>query len=231
MGDDRYLALKALFEEQFAKLKEENPTYGKEGAGITLMLGTHYAHPEPPRILMLGVNPGWGGSSHTEFAPENYLLGDPANTEFAYWRNARRCFGASPDLEEAFETATFGFGVPFRTRTWSGLPKKERERLKRLSKPVLQRIVADCDPEYVICAGKTSRWLFEDLTETPLAYVEGSERGDPSHKTARWAELMPKNDTSSGPTILEVPHFSRFNAHAALHACGLWLAERMKITG
>ena len=158
--------LKAATKAAFDAAAADCPELCLHQNGLALFLGNHYADTQA-RILMLGLNPGLlreesGGAffasySHNyDLADSNILLGDPSDENgrrVRYWRNARRCFGATANLRATMALATFAFCCPFRTASWSDLTARQRSLLEAHSRPVLRLILNDCQPRLVIVAG------------------------------------------------------------------------------
>jgi hypothetical protein len=181
---------------------------------------------------MLGLNPGLDEALPADYTlqKDTCLLGDPHDREakrIAYWRNARRCFGARIDLERALARATFSFCCPFRTPNWSSLNKNIREALQERSRPILRQILQDCTPAYVVCAGSTAAALFRDLGGVAVA-SEIRSTGSAGRK--RWTARDAHAPWGTS-VIMTIPHFSRFNSTAGLTACGHWLGDQMNIGG
>lgn len=218
-------ALQELTLRQFQALALELPEL--EHRGLTLFLGKHYAV-ESPRVMMLGINPGGEGDHpvHLDLCPSNWLVGDPADGEakaYRYWRNARRCFSATTELQDTMNGATFGFCSPFRTPVWSGLPAVMRRAIREHSGPILRQMLTDCRPTSVIVAGRVSVDLLAQIGGIPL-----SPQLNPAGQAGRhsWSIFR-----GAGPwgqfDVLQVPHFSRFNSRAGLQECGEWLAGQL----
>lgn len=144
-------ALQEITRGQFATLQAEFPGTFNEGG--CLLLGKRYAHPAS-RVLMLGINPGASPSKHLDVGLQAYdWLLDGPNLGHHYHTNARKFFHASPALFDAVRLATFAFCCPFRTANWSGLRAPVKIALIAAGRPVLTRIVDDCQPSLIIVAG------------------------------------------------------------------------------
>lgn len=194
-------------------------------AGGTLLLGKHYAN-EKRGILMLGLNPGANKGSQNFYVgtyPSNLLLPGGSNERFSYWRNARSLFGATP-LRDAMENATFSFCCPFRTSTWSNLPRQKRDALIRHSRPILTQVLQDCAPRLVIVAGVAGLDALRTIA-APKLTIGGviSDGGDPS-ATYQWRVYSATFDDSE-VVVAQIPHLSRANSHARLESCGKWLGD------
>jgi hypothetical protein len=152
------------------------------------------------------------------------MLGDPHAPDaqkIVYWRNARRCFGATNDLQNAMEYSTFSFCSPFRTPRWWETPSLQRNMIAECSKPILHQIIEDCHPEVVILSGKQSVAIFSHISGLPL-HGRSSPAGGAGARTwaaftghGHWGEFL----------ALQVPHFSVFNSLDGLKSCGEWLTS------
>ncbi len=220
----RLADLQKITRAQFQRLTKEFPKLRRRG--LTLFLGRHYAD-KNCRIMMLGINPGVSQSLPADYKlqPQNYLLGPPDEADiYINWRNARRCFGATPALRHAMEHATFSFCSPFRTPRWSQTPRPQREAIEDVSRPILQRMLADCQPTAVILAGRTAIPLFERIAQVTL--TGESTRG--GHGARTWTKFAAR--TAWGHfALLQVPHFSVFNSLEGLQECGEWLASMLRL--
>ncbi len=218
-------ALKDLTSRQFAELCHVLPDLKKRG--LTLFLGSEYAACDC-RILMLGINPGSSDDLPEDYGlrSSNCLIGDPGDPDarkFVYWRNARRCFGATAELKHKMARATYTFCIPFRTPNWSGLRKLERLELKKAARPILQQILADCRPEFILCAGATARTILMDLSDLSSVDHETLEGRQGRNTWTADAVAVPWGSSE----VLKVPHFSRFHSKEGLRACGVWLTAKL----
>jgi hypothetical protein len=227
--DPRIDRLKAATEAALEAASSACPELCLRENGLTLFLGKHYA--DTIRILMLGLNPGLlreetGGSllasyAHDyELAASNLLVGDAADSDgrrVRYWRNAKRCFGATAALRASMQRATFSFCCPFRTAKWSELTSRQQSVLETHSKPVLQLILNDCQPAAVIVAGTTARDMLlraGPIADAHVVFAPGQQRWTEFNARAAWGEL----------SVIQLPHFSYFNALDELQACGEWVS-------
>lgn len=206
------------------RLREEHPEQFEKGG--TLLLGKHYAH-EKRGILMLGLNPG-ASKGPQEFYVDRYtsnlLLPGGPNERFSYWRNARTLFAATTPLLTAMETATFSFCCPFRTSTWSNLPRQKRDALIQHSRPILTQVLQDCVPRLVIVAGVAGLDALRTIAAPRLTIGSMvSDGGDPS-ATYQWRAYRATFDESE-VVVAQIPHLSRANSRAKLQSCGSWLSD------
>jgi len=222
-SDQKLKSLQSMVAEAFEHLSKKYPDLRRRKA--TLLLGRHYAHPRS-RVLMLGLNPGLDEELplDLECQKENSLLGDPGDTEIAYWRNARRLFATTPRLSAVLEYATFSFCCPFRTPSWSSLSSAQRRDLIEESMPTLARILEDCRPEFVIAAGRTAQRILTDRLRPPPQVKSRSRRAKgPIYSWERldlqWRHL--------DFAVLQIPHLSRANSAKKLRECGLWLDRNL----
>lgn len=163
--EQKLIDLQRFVNSQFTSLTSELPDLKRRG--LTLFLGKYYGHPNSS-ILMLGLNPGMDESLPEDYSlqKENLLLGDPQDyhaKRIVYWRNARRCFAATDNLQLSMSYATYTFISPFRTPNWSNLSKATRDGLVQYSKPIMQKIVLDIKPSIVITSGKITSVLFNQF--------------------------------------------------------------------
>lgn len=203
-----------------AELRRDVPD--KEDLYYCLFLGQHYAAPEPG-IRMLGLNPGLSDhhKPNTELQSTNWLL-EKGPTRHSYWRNARKFFETTPALRSQMEWATYSFCCPFRTRSWK-LPVAHRRALMAASRPILQQMLNDCAPRFVILAGVETEQVFQQTAGVDLSrqgvrpgpFREGTYRSSATDATWRGRPLV----------ICQVPHFSRANNRTKLEKCGQWLSE------
>ena len=224
----RLAILQESTHREFLGLVEKYPEL--ERRGLTLFLGKHYAC-ESPRIMMLGINPGLAEDCPVDLAlqPENCLLGNATEgraRKFRYWRNARRCFGSTDDLQKLMQFATFSFCSPFRTPRWVQTPPEMRSAIVLHSKPILRQMLSDCQPTSVILGGKLSVGLFARVGGVELT-VQASDAGGTGVRTwaafsatGRWGDYR----------VLQVPHFSVFNSKKGLRECGVWLASQLTVS-
>jgi hypothetical protein len=212
-----------MTKEQFAHLTKNFPDL--QPRGLTLFLGRHYAHTHPS-IMMLGINPGLDDDLPVDCDLQccNCLLGCPKAPEarrIRHWRNARRCFGATPSLLAVMEWATFSFCSPFRTPRWSRIPTPQREAIEVLSRPILKRMLEDCRPSAVILAGRLAVPFCARIGNVSLVGRTTPEGGRGARTWtkflghAAWGEF----------DVLQVPHFSVFNSLVGLQECGEWLTS------
>jgi hypothetical protein len=195
------------------------PTH--ERLGYTVFLGRQYAQPEPG-VLMLGLNPGISSSTalDAELQSENWLL-EGAPSKLRYWTHARYFFRSNTSLLSAMQAATFSFCCPYRTRGWD-LPVAHRRTLMASARPVLQRILDDCSPRFVILAGIETEQVFQQTLGAEVVretvrdgpYTRGKYRSRATRATWRGRPL----------TICQVPHFSRANEKLILEKCAAWLS-------
>ncbi len=197
--------------------------------GLTLFLGPSYAD-ATARVLMLGLNPGLlrdepGGliqstyAHNYDLAPSTLLVGDPTDSEalrVRYWRNARRCFGATRILESVMRRATFSFCCPFRTPNWSTLNARQQHLLEECSRPVLRMMVSDCQPALVLVAGADASKM---LLRCGAFFENRTSIESCRHKWRLFETRAEWGDVS----VAELHHFSYFNGLAELRECGEWL--------
>jgi hypothetical protein len=223
--EQNLIELRKFVSTQFTSLTSELPDLKRRG--LTLFLGKYYGHPNSS-ILMLGLNPGMDENLPEDYSlkKENLLLGDPQENHaksIVYWRNARRCFATTDNLQMLMSYATYTFISPFRTPNWSNLSQTTREGIEKYSKPILQRIVLDIKPSIVITSGKITSILFENFLELPFS-EDLDSRG--RHKRASWVE---KRSNKTELRLLQIPHFSRFNSIEGLGKCGKWIDSRISL--
>ena len=216
--------VRRIADAEFAQLCKEHRDQFE--AGGTLLLGKHYAN-EKRGILMLGLNPGANKGPQKLYVgtySSNLLLPGGPNERFSYWRNARTLFAATAPLLSAMESATFSFCCPFRTSTWSNLPRQKRDALIRYSRPILTQVLQDCAPRLVIVAGVAGLDALRTIA-APRLTISGviSDGGDRS-ATYQWRAYSATFDDSE-VVVAQVPHLSRANSHARLESCGKWLAD------
>jgi hypothetical protein len=217
--EDRLKVLRELTATQYAHLISHFPAL--EARGLTLFLGSRYAEPDL-RIMMLGINPGLDGELPADYKlqPVNCLLDDtPDGQDIVFWRNAKRCFNATPLLRQIMEYATYSFCAPFRTVRWCSTPLAQRRVISDLSRPILQQMLSDCRPTAIIVAGRTSVNLLSqigNLRVTPYL----NPAGQCGSKT--WGHFIGHGHWGEFD-VLQVPHFSYFNSRSGLEDCGRWL--------
>jgi hypothetical protein len=214
-------AIKQLVVDGYHRLCDEYPD--QRPLGCIPFLGKHYAASEPG-ILMLGINPG--GRGHREVDLElhdwNWLLEGPPELKIRYWNNARRLFSTTVDLRSAMETATFSFCCPYRTARWNGLERGRRQSLIRNSKPVMARMLADCQPRLIIVAGIAGLQGLGDIASPVLELGAVIDHGGDGKGTYTWKALRAHHEGRQ-LTVAQIPHLSRANSHARLAECGTWL--------
>lgn len=229
--DPRLSKLKSVTSAALGAAASQCPELDLHKNGLTLFLGRHYAK-NPGGILMLGLNPGLlretAGGAFLAAYPHSYdlldsnaLVGDPTDPEaqrVRYWRNARRCFGATPRLAYAMELATFSFCCPFRTPRWSALSSRQKRVLETQSRPILELVLTDCESSLVIVAGVESREIVFRSTVITQA-------GPPvSPSDAKWKAFEARAPWGA-TQVLQLPHFSYFNGLGDLQACGEWVSQ------
>jgi hypothetical protein len=223
MNDPRLEELRALTREGFERLCVEFPDQLAQAG--TLFLGKHYAR-KPRGILMLGMNPGASTWHELDLKrqPYNFLLEGPADIRVRYWNNARKLFGASDELRNEMEEATFSFSCPFRTLRWNGIPRPLTQSLIRNSKPVLAKVLADCDPRLVILAGSAGIDLFGYVSSPRLTWGAEIAAGGDTKGTYRWRALQATFDGRAF-VVAQIPHLSRAGSRKRLEECAQWLGE------
>jgi len=229
--DKRIEQLKIETENALNEASRNFPELRLSEHGLALFLGKNYAHPLG-RILMLGLNPGLlkdkpGGTLLTDYAhsydllTSNVLIGSPSDFEakrVRYWRNARRCFGATPSLQAAMELATYSFCCPFRTPKWSTLTAMQKHSLETYSRPVLSKILNDCQPLVIIVAGEDARKIV-----FRSGILTCSEMSTDQHGT-KWS-MFGARASWGAVTVAQLRHFSYFNSIEELQRCGEWLSQ------
>jgi hypothetical protein len=214
--------LQQLVVEGYEKLCDEFPD--QRSTGCIPFLGKHYADPGSG-ILMLGINPG-GKKGYREIDLElprwNWLLDGPAEPKVRYWTNARRLFSATPALRDAMERATFSFCCPYRTTRWNGLERGRRESLIGNSKPVMIRMLADCQPRLIIVAGAAGLQALADVGSPVIVIGDVIQHGGDAKGAYKWKSLKAHHEGRE-LLVAQIPHLSRANSHARLKECGQWL--------
>lgn len=218
--------LELMVTEGFKEICKLYPHIRKMGG--TLFLGKYYARPDG-KILMLGINPGIIPGRlilNTKLQSDNLLLQNPLlETEIKYWKNARILFNTTESLKSKLDKATFSFCCPYRTEEWKG---PEIPILLRYSSPILNQMIIDCEPEYIILSGVKSLELIQSsyLLKPSLKVISGSQAFyyDSIYQwqrvDTRWNNLE--------ISLLQIPHFSRAHGVQRLKQCGLWLEQQIK---
>lgn len=219
--------LQALTREGYQTLQRRFP--GQFTLGGCLLLGKHYAHPAS-RMVMLGINPGVADSIHLDLGLQahNYLLEGPDNVRIQDSTNSRKLFNASPSLIAAARLATFSLCCPYRTASWSNLAPDLRTALLDASRPVLRRIIRDCQPSIVVVAGVDGFNALQETLGRTLEVGRTLSRGG-TGGAYQWAAYAANCDGRPA-TVAQVPHFSRANSRPRLEECGRWLGEFVQST-
>lgn len=220
-GDEMPPELNALAQRQYEQLRAACPEHPDLGG--LLFLGKCYAEPTPG-VLMLGVNPGMGDKKdlYCGLWSANPLLEDWQSKRVRYWTNARVLFGATAELRQAMERATYSFCCPFRTASWNGLPRAHRASLAEYSRPILLRIISDCSPRLVICAGLAGIRALAAIAAPELRLGGVLARGGDDRGAYRWAAFDAEFEAKR-LTVVQIPHLSRASSRRRLRECGEWL--------
>ena len=216
----RLVELQEIAKTAYQGLQKRHPDIIQSGG--CLLLGKQYAHPAS-KVLVLGINPGGGPTTHFDVGPQsyNYLLDGPDKPRSPYWTNARKFFNASPRLQASVRLATFSFCSPFRTPAWSSLPAVVKSSVANASQAILLKIVRDCRPRLIIITGVDGFRLFTEIMGATLGVnrviSKGGEAG--AHQWAAYDATVGDDRI----VIAQVPHFSRAGVTAKLHECAEWL--------
>jgi hypothetical protein len=219
--------LQELTREGYRTLQRRFPSQFTLGG--CLFLGKQFAHPAS-RTVMLGINPGVGQWTGLDVGLQahDYLLEGPDSARHRYLTGARICFKVSPQVREALRLATFSFCCPYRTASWSDLAPDLRSALLDASRPVLWRLMGDCQPALVIVAGVDGFRAFEQTLGRTLQVQRALSRGG-SGGAYQW-EARAATCDGCQVTVAQVPHFSRANSRPRLEECGRWLGEIVQST-
>jgi hypothetical protein len=217
--------LQELAREGYQTLQRRFP--GQFTLGGCLFLGRQYAHPAS-RTVMLGINPGISPYTHLDVGLQahNYLLEGPNENHHQYITHARTFFNSSTALREAMRLATFSSCCPYPTASWSDLAADIRASLVEVSRPVLRRLMHDCQPALVIVAGVDGFRAFEETLGRTLQVQRALSRGG-SGGVYQWAAYAATSDGRQ-VTVAQVAHFSRANSRPRLEECGRWLGQIME---
>jgi hypothetical protein len=114
---------------------------------------------------------------------------------------------------------------PYRTTSWN-LTLQQREVLVKVSRPVLQQMMADCRPRFIAVAGRTAFTLLQEILSPEFVVLANVDRGGPGG-TYQWAAHRARwrNDDM---LLVQVPHFSRANSGPRPQECALWLADGLR---
>ena len=212
--------IQKLTRDNFDQLRSQFP--GFFNAGGCLLLGRQYAHPAS-RVLVLGINPGPSDSVTLDVRRQeyDYLLSGPDKPRHQNWTNARKFFNASPRLLDAVRLATFAFCCPYRTQSWSAMPRPVKTALADSSRDLLGAIIQDCSPTLLIVTGVDGFRLFAEIMGNALQVqnVIGSGGDGRLHQWSAYRAQAFQRML----TIVQVPHFSRAGEVVKLQQCANWL--------
>ncbi|UYM15859.1 hypothetical protein [Endozoicomonas euniceicola] len=212
--------LKQIALDQNQKLITEYPR--QEGHGGLLFLGQHYAS---SNILFLGLAPLIDDDSEFNANPlnSNILLEGPSKRR--YFRNASFAFKQNEQLQHKLEKATFCYCSPFKTKKWTELSLSRQNLFLEHSRPILNTIVEQCQPEFLIVSGQETvdilSGYFGDIF-TDFNEIENVDM-DRSH---RWTEYLFK--INGRPSVLiKAPNFSYASNKEKLFHLSNWLLEKI----
>ena len=212
--------IKNIASKQFDLLVKELPDQKRYGGD--LFLGKNYAK---SNLLFLGINPGLDEDLpfKTELLESNVLL--DGGSKIRYWNNAATALANTQKLKEKFNLATYSFCCPFRTPTWSDLDSKKREILIDYSRPILKKMLEECNPDFIVVAGRASvNILFRSYSEI---FTENKEYE--TVKLDRFHQWSAHKVKISGKsvTVLQAPHFSYASNKEKLHNFSTWLSDKI----
>ena len=220
LRNERLSTLATLVDEGYEAIR---PLLGEKELGYTLFLGRSYAV-SPPCIMMLGLNPGVGGSVDrgAKLQADNWLMDGMPGVRLPYWRNAKRLFNQH-GMANVLTHATFTFCCPFRTATWVNLPPAMRSALMSAARPALQRMITDCAPRLVIVAGIAGESVFRETMGDEFSVTATVSAGPYAQGTYRWRATQ---CTWRGQSfvVAQIPHLSRANSKGKLAECAEWLS-------
>ena len=212
--------LKQIALDQNQKLITEYPR--QEGHGGQLFLGKNYAS---SNILFLGLAPLIDEDSqfNTDLLTTNLLL-DGFSTR-RYFRNASFAFKQNKHLRQQLESATFCYCSPFKTKKWTELPLSRQNLFLEHSRPILNTILEQCLPEFLIVSGQETvdilSGYFGDIF-TDFKEIDHFDL-DRSH---RWTEYLFK--INGRPSVLlKAPNFSYASNKEKLFHLSNWLFEKI----
>lgn len=109
---------------------------------------------EESEILFLCLSPARDG--HKEFHPsllDSNILIDGSQRGGGH-RNAFHALTHNDELKKKLQLAIFCYLCPFKTSAWSDLPVSKQNLYLKYSQPIIERILEDCQPRFIILSGR-----------------------------------------------------------------------------
>ena len=211
--------LKQIALEQNNKLISEYPR--QDGHGGQLFMGKHYAS---SNLLFLGLAPLIDDDPEFNAEPFSNNLLLEGLSKRRYYRNASFAFKQNEVIREKLENATLCYCCPFKTKRWPELSTSRQNLFLEHSRPILNTILEDCQPEFVIVSGHDTvdvmtgyySDIFTDFKE--IDHVDM----DRSH---RWTEYL-FNINNRPSVLLKAPNFSYASNKSKLFHLSNWLFEK-----
>ena len=121
--------------------------------------------------------------------------------------------------------ATFSYLCPFRVAKWNDVNKLKQDTLLEYSRPILNKILTQCQPKYIIVSGMYSIDIL--LGHYPDIFTDAKELEmvtlDRPHRWSEYGSVV----NGQPVRILKAPNFSYASNKNKLREFSHWLSHKI----